>query len=43
MLHLVTKSPSTGKYWPEGGLEKTKTGNHTRVLMIVCYCCVSQE
>ena len=34
---------STGKYWPEDGLEKTETCSNTRVLMIVCYCCVSTE
>jgi len=35
--------PSTGKYFPEDGLEKTETRSHTGVLMIVCYCCVSTE
>ena len=35
--------PSTGKCWPEDGLETTATCRHTRVLMIVCYCCASTE
>jgi hypothetical protein len=26
----------TGKCWPEGGLKKTETCSHIRVLMIVC-------
>jgi len=43
VLYLVTKSPSTGIYWPEDGLEKTETCNQTRVYMIVCYCYVSPE
>jgi hypothetical protein len=34
---------SAGTCWPEGGLEKTETCSHTRVLMIVCYCYVLME
>ena len=32
--------PSTGEYWREDGLEKTEIFSHTRLLMIVRYCCV---
>ena len=31
------------KDWPGDGLEKTETCSHTRVLMLVCYCCVWTE
>ena len=40
---MNTDVPSTGKYWPEDGLEQTETCSHTRVLMIVCFCCVLTE
>jgi hypothetical protein len=36
-------APSTGKYWSDDSLQKTKTCSYTRVLMIVCCCCVSME
>ena len=35
--------PSTGKCWPDDGLEETETFSHTRLRSIVCYGCVSTE